>query len=72
MANGLSHDNDGVIDPVLLNPVYTSKSATAAKTASVTISMPSKRNCVHAESSIPTTQMVVRTAIQMTPTNVTA
>jgi hypothetical protein len=46
-------------------------SATIAKIASVMISAASRNHCSRAESSIPIQQMMVMTAIQITPTKVT-
>src|SRR3954471_5318733 len=72
MANGENQDRSGVMAPGPAWPVNTRTSATAAKMASVTTSAVSSQRWVLALTSMPMTQIQVISAIQMTPTIVTA
>src|SRR3954452_23272938 len=72
ISSGLIQERLGstALGPAL--PVATATRATTANTTRVTISAPSRPTCVRADSSMPITQIVVMTAIQTTPTAVTA
>ena len=72
ISSGFSHERLGSTESGPASPVATLISATTANAASVRISAPSSPTCVRAESSMPMTQIVVITAIQTTPTAVTA
>src|SRR5882757_5606550 len=72
IANGENHDSAGCSAAADASPEYTFTSATTEKTTSVTTSAPSRYHCVRADSSIPMTVIAVMTAIQTTPTRVTA
>src|SRR3954447_3310293 len=69
--NGFSQPRSGWVEPEI-GSAYTLTSATTANSASVTISAVSSQRCVLALSSMPMTQIHVITAIQTTPTSVTA
>jgi hypothetical protein len=71
MWNGLSHSR---LTPGAVGTSVTATliSATTANSASVRISAVSSHLCVVALSSMPITQIQVMTAIQTTPTSVTA
>src|SRR5262245_34098933 len=72
ISNGFSHDRLGSTASGPASPAATLTSATTENRTSVTISAPSRPTCVRADSSMPITQIVVMTAIQTTPTSVTA
>src|SRR5262245_13019065 len=72
MSNGFSHDSAGWMASGPASPPYTLINATTENTTNVRISAPSSPTWVRADNSIPITQITVITAIQITPTTVTA
>src|SRR5690242_12741021 len=70
--NGLNQDSDGWTARLPACPAYTLIRQTTEKTASVSSSTPSRITWVRADSSIPTHEIQVITAIQMQPTIVVA
>ena len=72
ISNGFSHERLGstALGPAV--PAATLISAMTANSVSVTSSAPSRPTCMRADSSMPRTQIHVISAIQTTPTAVTA